>query len=52
MDHRDLLIKYIRYVLESEGTNFIDDFQRDTDQVFTAEEWEELEALAAETRKE
>lgn len=48
IDHKDLLKKYIRYVLDCEGCDFIEDGYRGYpgDQQFTPEEWEELQLIA------
>ena len=56
MDHRSLLIKYVRYVVDVEGTDFIQILDRryESDAGFTDQEWKELEAIAREveaTRK-
>ena len=48
MKYKELLTKYIEYVSECEGINFITDLPRKppfVETVFTNEEWEELENL-------
>lgn len=49
MNHKELLTKYIRYVADCEGVDFIEGGYRGHpnygDQKFTPEEWAELERL-------
>lgn len=48
MNYKELLIKYIQYVDECEGINFITDLPKlptFVDTVFTKDEWNELEKL-------
>ena len=49
VNYRELLIKYIQYIEECEGINFITDLPKSppfVDTVFTVEEWKELIKLA------
>ena len=49
MDHRSLLVRYIRHVTECEGTNYICRIgERNQDLKFTDEEVAELKALEKE----
>jgi hypothetical protein len=51
MDYKELLRKYINYVEDCEGVNFITDLPRKppfVDVVFTDEEWAELEKIKTE----
>lgn len=51
MDYKKLLEKYIYYVSECEGINFITDLPRKSpfvETTFSLEEWKELEFLAKE----
>lgn len=48
IDYKELFIKYLRYVEECEGVNFITDLPKKppfVDTTFTQEEWKELERL-------
>jgi hypothetical protein len=51
MNHEHLLVKYIRHVLDCEGTDFVHFSGYDKEE-FTAEEQAELERLAALARTE
>jgi len=48
IDHKALLKKYIKYLIDVEGCNFIDphDSRYKSDTKFSDEEWSELEKLA------
>lgn len=47
MNHKLLLVKYLRHVGNVEGMTLTsDDWRRDADGLFTREEWEELQYLA------
>jgi hypothetical protein len=51
MDYKNLLRKYIKYIDEVEGSNFISFAEHkytnpSTKDIFTEDEWEELKALA------
>lgn len=50
MDHLELLKKYIRYVHDCEGIDFIEGGRRGYkgDEEFTPEQWRELERVQAE----
>jgi hypothetical protein len=48
MNYRLLLLKYIAFVGDVEGTDFISESNRSMG-VFTDEEWMELELLASES---
>lgn len=47
MDYRTLLLKYIVFVGEEEGTDFIQEWRRPPGEFFD-DEWIELELLASE----
>jgi hypothetical protein len=51
MDHRELLLKYIRHVKDCEGVDFITKGGDLSEIDFTPEEWAELEALALVARE-
>lgn len=53
MDYRKLLRKYIAYVMQAEGVNFIDDLDRRyvSDVDFTKEDWIALEVEAFKARE-
>ncbi len=54
-DYKELLKKYISYVQECEGVNFIEDIPKKppfVDTTFTQEEWTELEKLDWENKKQ
>lgn len=51
-DYRELLIKYIRHVMECEGVSFLHRHEGEpTPEVFTEEEWIELGRLDEEAEK-
>jgi hypothetical protein len=52
IDYRALLAKYIGYVTDCEGTDFIEDGQRgySGDVSFTPEEWAALQAMLPEAQ--
>lgn len=54
MDHIELLKKYIRYVHDCEGIDFIEGGQRGYrgDEEFTSDQWRELERVQAEAWSE
>jgi hypothetical protein len=46
LDYKDLLKKYIRYIIEQEGTAFIPICGNGDDELFTDEEWETLREIS------
>ncbi len=49
MNYQTLLLKYIRYIRDCEGIDFIDpiEYRHMSDQEFTYEEWAELQRMSA-----
>ena len=47
MDHKELLKKYIKYIRDVEGADYIDpnDERHNSEVNFSDEEWEELKAM-------
>lgn len=53
MNYRKLLKRYIRYIQDAEGSNFIENDRRYvSDVVFSEEEWNELELIDKEIQSE
>lgn len=52
MNYRILLIKYIRHVVEHEGTDFLDDWNRGHPSMFSDAEWVELTKIRDEPTPE
>ena len=48
MDYKKLLVKYIRYIVEQEGTDFLGPRYYVSDIGFSKVEWDELGKLAEE----